>query len=296
MYIAGRNCPNFRVLSDFRKDHGKFFRACFKQTVALAMALGLVSLGHVSLDGSKFKANSSKHKATSYGRLKEKELCEEIEALTAQAERCDKEEDQAYPERTGYESPEDLRDTKKRLKKVRETKQLLEARESESRPGQEIEDQKQISFADPEARIMKRKGGFRVRVQRADQRGRRVAGDRGSAREPGGERFPGSETGIGGDGGRHGSSAREAEPGQRLLFGEEPAGGVRRPAGAQLPHPAGGLGDHRSQSGGAEDPRSPSFHHRDSADTVATAGAGPAGSSPIGVPSRVSRNLDLSVL
>ena len=69
MYIAGRNCPNFRVLSDFRKDRGEFFRAGFKQTVQLA--LGLVSLGHVSLDGSKFKANSSKHKAMSYGRLKE---------------------------------------------------------------------------------------------------------------------------------------------------------------------------------------------------------------------------------
>ena len=92
MYIAGRNCPNFRVLSDFRKDHGEFFRSCFKQTVQLAMGLGLVSLGHVSSwTVSKFKANSSKHKAMSYGRLKEKEqeLCEEIEALTRQADRCD---------------------------------------------------------------------------------------------------------------------------------------------------------------------------------------------------------------
>ena len=81
MYLAGRNCPNFRVLSDFRKDRGEFFRSCFKQTVELALGLGLVSLGHVSLDGSKFKANSSKHKAMSYGRLKEKEqeLCEAIE-------------------------------------------------------------------------------------------------------------------------------------------------------------------------------------------------------------------------
>ena len=162
LYIAGMNCPNFRVLSDFRKDHGEFFRTCFKQTVQLAMALGMVSLGHVSLDGSKFKANSSKHKAMSYGRLKEQEqeLCEEIEALTAQADRCDEEEDQAYQERTGYELPEDLRDKKKRLKKVREMKRTLEAREEELRPGQEIEDKKQISFADPEARIMKKKGDF----------------------------------------------------------------------------------------------------------------------------------------
>ena len=162
MYLAGRNCPNFRVLSDFRKDHGGFFRACFKQTVQLALALGLVSLGHVSLDGSKFKANSSKHKAMSYGRLKEKEqeLCEEIEALTRQADRCDEEEDRVYQERTGYELPNDLRDKKQRLKKVREMKQLLEAREQELRPGQKIEDKKQISFADPEARIMKQKGDF----------------------------------------------------------------------------------------------------------------------------------------
>ena len=121
-----------------------------------------MSLGHVSLDGSKFKANSSKHKAMSYGRLKEKEqeLCEEIEALTRQADAQDEEEDRAYQERTGYELPEDLRDKKQRLKKVRETKQLLEAREAELRPGQEIEDKKQISFADPEARIMKDKGDF----------------------------------------------------------------------------------------------------------------------------------------
>lgn len=162
LYIAGRNCPNFRVLSDFRKDHGAFFRACFKPTVALAMGLGLVSLGHVSLDGSKFKANSSKHKAMSYGRLKqrEQELCEEIEALTAQADRCDEEEDRAYQERTGYELPEDLRDQKTRLKKIRAAKRALEKREAELRPGQAIAETKQISFADTDARMMKRKGGF----------------------------------------------------------------------------------------------------------------------------------------
>ena len=60
MYIAQLNCPNFRVLSDFRKDNGKFFQACFKQAVQLAIELKLASLGHISLDGSKFKTNSSK--------------------------------------------------------------------------------------------------------------------------------------------------------------------------------------------------------------------------------------------
>ncbi len=83
MYIAQMNCPNFRVLSDFRKDNAEFFHDCFKQTVKLAMELKLASLGHISLDGSKFQANSSKHKAMSYKRLKEKEqeLTAEIDAL-----------------------------------------------------------------------------------------------------------------------------------------------------------------------------------------------------------------------
>lgn len=108
------NGPNFRVLSDFRKEHGAFFQDCFKQTVELAMALKLASLGHISLDGSKFKANTSKHKAMSYGRLQAKEpaLCAEIEELLAQAQRCDQDEDRAYREKTGYEIPEDLPPTR----------------------------------------------------------------------------------------------------------------------------------------------------------------------------------------
>ena len=93
MYIAEMNCPNFRVLSDFRKNNAVFFEDCFKQTVKLAMELKLASLGHISLDGSKFKANSSKHKAMSYKRLKEKALTAEIDALIKKASRCDDEED-----------------------------------------------------------------------------------------------------------------------------------------------------------------------------------------------------------
>jgi transposase len=83
--------PNFRVLSDFRKDHGDFFQDCFKQTVKLALELKLASLGHISLDGSKFKANTSKYKAMSYGHLQEKEqaLCAEISDLIEKANRCD---------------------------------------------------------------------------------------------------------------------------------------------------------------------------------------------------------------
>ena len=69
MYITQMNCPNFRVLSDFRKNNSAFFHDYLKQTVQLAMELQLASLGHISLDGSKPKANNSKHKAMSYKQL-----------------------------------------------------------------------------------------------------------------------------------------------------------------------------------------------------------------------------------
>jgi transposase len=162
MFIAQMNCPNFRVLSDFRKNNTKFFHDCFKQTVQLAIELKLASLGHVSLDGSKFQANSSKHKAMSYGRLKEKEqaLSEEIDDLIKMANRSDQEEDQAYKDQTGYDIPEDLKHKKARLKQINEAKLALEKREEILNPGKNIDEKKQISFADKDARIMGKKGSF----------------------------------------------------------------------------------------------------------------------------------------
>ncbi len=162
MFISHGNCPNFRVLSDFRKDNYEFFKECFKQSALLAMEAGLASLGHVSLDGSKFKANTSKHKAMSYGRLKakEKELTEEIEDLIGKAATCDEEEDEAYKDNTGYEIPEELKIKEKRLARIKEAKKALEKREQDLNPGKKIDDKKQISFADKDARIMGKKGAF----------------------------------------------------------------------------------------------------------------------------------------
>ena len=161
MYIGQMQKPNFRVLSDFRKDNREFFKDCFKQSVLVAMTAGLVSrkrlrmrsLGHISLDGSKFKANTSKHKAMSYGRLKAKEteLVKEIEELLQQAEKCDLEEDDKYQERTGYEIPEDLKFKKDRLEKIKSAKAAIEKRENKLHPNKEIEDKKQISFTDHDA-------------------------------------------------------------------------------------------------------------------------------------------------
>ena len=162
MFIAQMNCPNFRVLSDFRKNNSEYFHDCFKQTVQLAIELKLASLGHISLDGSKFQASSSKHKAMSYGRLKEKEqaLSQEIDELIEKASRSDQEEDQAYKDRTGYEIPEDLKHKKARLKQIKDAKFALEKREEALNPGKQIDEKKQISFADKEARIMGKRGNF----------------------------------------------------------------------------------------------------------------------------------------
>lgn len=161
MYIAQRNCPNFRVLNDFRKDNAEYFHACFKQTVQLAMQLKLASLGHISLDGSKFKANSSKHKAMSYQRLKETEatLSEEIDELVRLANQCDDDEDRRYKDKTGFEIPDDLRFREARLEKIRAAREAIEKREHAINPDKPIDGKKQISFADKEARIMGKRGG-----------------------------------------------------------------------------------------------------------------------------------------
>jgi len=163
MYIGQMQKPNFRVLSDFRKDNIEYFKECFKQSVLLAMTAGLVSLGHISLDGSKFKANTSKHKAMSYGRLKAKEaeLVKEIEELLQQAEKCDLEEDKKYKDRTGYEIPEDLKFKKDRLEKIKSARESLEKRENKLHPNEAIEDKKQISFSDHDATpVSNNKGEF----------------------------------------------------------------------------------------------------------------------------------------
>ena len=142
-----------------------FFRTVLCRPSKLAMEMKLVSLGHVSLDGSKFKANSSRHKAMTYKSLKEKEqtLCAEVEALVQQANTCDAEEDATYQDRTGYELPADLAFKQQRLKTIKAAKTALEAREEALHPGEPIDAKKQISFADTEARIMGKKGDFDYR-------------------------------------------------------------------------------------------------------------------------------------
>jgi len=159
MYVSHLNCPNFRVLSDFRKDNPDFLKECFIQSALLAKELGMVSFGHVSLDGSKFKANTSKHKAMSYEylKLREEELVNQITQLVEQAEQCDQGEDEQLQDKTGSEIPDELKIKAKRLAKIRTAKEALEKREHELNPGKKIDGKKQISFADDEAKIMARR-------------------------------------------------------------------------------------------------------------------------------------------
>lgn len=162
MYISHRNCPNFRVLSDFRKDNYEFFVECFKKSVKIAAGLGMVSLGHVGIDGSKFMANTSKHKAASYSHLKanENKLNREIEELLKRAENEDDAEDKIYHNGKGYSIPDDLKIKEKRLEKIKKIKKELEKREQKENPKEKIDGKKQISYADTDAKIMKSRGNF----------------------------------------------------------------------------------------------------------------------------------------
>ncbi len=162
MYISHLNCPNFRVLSDFRKENYEFFKSFFVQSVAIAKSLGMVSLGHVSLDGSKFYANTSKYKAASYKRLKESyvKLEEEIEDLLKKADDADSTEDKIYHNGKGYSIPEDIKIKQKRLAKIKRVKKALEERERKAKPQKDIKDSSQISYADTDAKVMKTRGNF----------------------------------------------------------------------------------------------------------------------------------------
>jgi len=128
--LAANNQPDFRTISDFRKRHLKALGNLFQQVLQVCQEAGLVKLGHVALDGTKIKANASRHKAMSYRRMQEEEqhLKAEIKELLKRAEKADAEEDRKYgADRRGDELPEELRSRETRLAKIREAKAALEA-------------------------------------------------------------------------------------------------------------------------------------------------------------------------
>lgn len=189
-YLAAGNQPDFRTIAEFRRRHLEALKKLFLQVLALCQQMGMVKLGHVALDGTKIKANASKHKAMSYDRMvkAEAELKDEIQKLMKEAADLDEQEDAKYgKERRGDELPDELARREKRLSKIQEAKVALEAKakaaaEEKRRAREELErtareegrkhighppkidetppPKAQRNFTDPESCIMKGRDGF----------------------------------------------------------------------------------------------------------------------------------------
>lgn len=184
--LGAGNFPAHRTLREFRQLHFAEFSALFVQLVQLAREAGLVKLGRIGIDGTKIKANASKHKAMSYGRMlaQEQRLKAEIADLLNQAEAQDAQEDAQHgAERLDTELPAELARREERLKVIQAAKARLEARqhEQDQKDGRSVDDQGQTrgqggrrckrafgvpedkaqdNFTDPQSRIMKTADGF----------------------------------------------------------------------------------------------------------------------------------------
>ena len=129
--IVGEDIPDFRTISDFRKTHLARLETLFVEVLKLCALAGLVKVGTIALDGTKVKANASRHKAMSYDRMQEEEerLKEEIAGMLAEAQAADDAEDARHgPDRHGDELPEELARRQSRLAKIQQAKALLEER------------------------------------------------------------------------------------------------------------------------------------------------------------------------
>src|SRR3954467_3768418 len=175
--IVGDDIPDFRTISDFRKVHLARLETLFVEVLKLCALAGLARVGTIALDGTKVKANASRHKAMSYDRMQEeaKRLKEEIAGMLAEAQAADDAEDARHgPDRRGDELPEELARRQSRLAKIQQAKAQLEERaqaeaaaEAARRaaegkappavaPADAVPEPKdQINFTDPESRIMK---------------------------------------------------------------------------------------------------------------------------------------------
>jgi len=181
--LAAGQHPDHDTIAEFRRRFLRQLSELFNQVLELCRRAGLVRLGHVALDGTKIKANASKHKAMSYGRMceKEREFEQIVKRLMEEAERIDQEEDRRYGKgKRGDELPEELRFHKSRLKKIREAKRALEeeakakalmerkkkehkekpegtgrGRKKKNEEEGEVSPRAQRNFTDPDSRIMK---------------------------------------------------------------------------------------------------------------------------------------------
>jgi transposase len=172
-YLSGDQHPDHATIAEFRKRHLEALSGLFTQALLLCSEAGLVKLGHVSIDGTKIKANASKHKAMSYKHMNETEarLKQEIDALLAAAEKADAEEDAQYgKDRHGDELPAELQRRESRLQKIGEAKAALEQEAKEKAEQQRAEaEQKVAERAEEERRTGKKKRGREPRVPDPEQ-------------------------------------------------------------------------------------------------------------------------------
>jgi len=170
IYLVGRATPDFHTISEFRQRFTKELQGLFLQVLLLCREAGLVRLGHVSLDGTKVRANASKHKAMSYGRMLQKEPLLEAEIATwlEEGKRQDQAEDAEHGSNDdGWSMPDELKESSRRLAKIKAGKARLETlfREKAIESGKDpdeatVPDRAQTNFTDPESRIMKTPDGF----------------------------------------------------------------------------------------------------------------------------------------
>jgi transposase len=191
MAVTGLNRPDFRTISDFRKRHLTALAELFVQVLRLCQAAGLVKLGHVAVDGTKLRANASRHKAMSYRHMvrQEPKLAAEVKSWLDQAEAADTAEDAQHGSaRRGDETPDWMADKQRRLERIRAAKALLEAeakagkgaadpdgpgpssgmqehgdrknQPSDTPPDPTPPDRAQRNFTDGDSRIMPSGGGF----------------------------------------------------------------------------------------------------------------------------------------
>jgi transposase len=186
MAVTGLNKPDFRTICEFRRRHLKALSDLFVQVLKLCQAAGLVKLGHVAVDGTKLKASASRHKAMSYGRMKQAEpkLAAEVAAWLKAAEAADAADDAEFgADLRGDETPAWMADKQQRLERIRKAKAELEAEagsdpaeldpqgpgpstgmQERGRPKRAKDggppDRAQRNFTDPDSRILPTRDGF----------------------------------------------------------------------------------------------------------------------------------------
>jgi transposase len=142
--LTANQHPDHASISSFRKRHFKEIAGLFHQVLLLCEKAGLVKLGHVAIDGTKVRADASRHKAMSYDRMcqTQERLEEEIAALLKRAEEVDAAEDDEYgADQRGDELPQEMERRESRLKVIREAKKALEeeAREKAREKAQQVQ-------------------------------------------------------------------------------------------------------------------------------------------------------------